>query len=68
MNMNNVKPRVLLVIGLFAIALRTLLQTMVDRAHRTTGMTDFLLGIVLGIGIGLIGIAIWRMRRPHHFV
>jgi hypothetical protein len=66
--MNNMKPRVLLVLGLFAMAIRSLLQTLIDRAHRTTGLTDFALGILLGIGIGLVGLAIWRMRRPRHFV
>jgi len=66
--MNNMNPRVLLVLGLFAMAMRSLLQTLIDRAHHTTDLTDFALGILMGVGIGLTGLAIWRMRRPHHFV
>jgi hypothetical protein len=66
--MNNIKPRVLFVAGLFVMAIHSLLRTLIDRAHHTTDSTDFALGILMGIGIGLVCLAIWRMRRPRHFV
>ena len=57
------KNKTLLVLGLGAIALRSLLQTLVDRAGRSTDFTDFAFGVLFGLGIGLVILFVWRMRK-----
>lgn len=52
-----------IVLGLWALALRSILQTALDRSGRTTNLTDFALGLLMGIGIGLVGLGIWRRKR-----
>lgn len=57
------KNKTLLVLGLGAIALRSLLQTLVDRAGRSTDLTDFAFGLLFGLGIGLVILFVWRLRK-----
>ena len=55
--------KTLLVLGTAALALRGLLQTLVDRAGRSTDFTDFAFGVLFGVGIGLVMLFVWRMRK-----
>jgi hypothetical protein len=57
------KQKTLLILGLTALALRGLLQTLVDRAGRSTDFTDFAFGVLFGVGIGLVILFVWRLRK-----
>ena len=57
------KNKTLLVLGIAALALRGVLQTLVDRAGRSTDFTDFAFGVLFGVGIGLLILSVWRMRK-----
>ena len=55
--------RALLCTGLWAMAVRSVLQTLLDRSGHSTDGTDFALGVLFGVGLGLIVWAIWRNGR-----
>ena len=55
--------KTLLILGTAALALRGLLQTLIDRAGRSTDFTDFAFGALFGVGIGLVILFVWRMRK-----
>ena len=55
--------KTLLVLGTAALALRGLLQTLVDRGGRSTDFTDFVFGALFGVAIGLVILFVWRMRK-----
>ena len=57
------KNKTLFVLGVAALALRGVLQTLVDRAGRSTDFTDFVFGVLFGLGIGLVILFVWRMRK-----
>ena len=57
------KNKTLFVLGVAALALRGVLQTFVDRAGRSTDFTDFVFGVLFGLGIGLVILFVWRMRK-----
>src|SRR5438132_439539 len=46
-----------------ALTFRGLLQTLVDRGGRSTDFTDFVFGALFGVGIGLVILFVWRMRK-----
>jgi hypothetical protein len=48
--------RVLFFFGAAALALRSGLQVLIDRSGHTTDTTDFLLGVLMGVGIELPGL------------
>ena len=58
-----IQPRALVALGLVIMALRALLQTHVERSGWSSNSTDFALGVMMGVGIGLTLIGIWRKRR-----
>ena len=57
------KNKTLLALGVAALALRGVLQTVIDRAGRSNDLTDFGLGVLFGVGIGLVILFVWRSRR-----
>ena len=58
-----VKNRTLFFFGATAIALRAVLQVLIDRGGHSTGTTDFFLGVLFGVGIGLLMLVAWRSVR-----
>jgi hypothetical protein len=62
---NPMKSKTLFVLGVAALALRGVLQTVVDRAGRSTDFTDFAFGVLFGVGIGLLILCLWRMRPTY---
>jgi pimeloyl-ACP methyl ester carboxylesterase len=56
-------PRALLALGLGILARRAGLQSVVDSLHPESDLTDFALGVVMGIAIGLTLLGLWWMRR-----
>ena len=57
------KNRALFQLGLAAIALRGVLQMLLDRTHHSTDLTDFALGVLFGVGIGMLILFVWRNGR-----
>ena len=53
----------LFVFGAALIALRSVLQTFLDRTHRSNDATDFVMGLLLGVGLGMLLLFVWRLRR-----
>lgn len=68
--LKKIEPRVLIALGLCLLALRAALQTIVERRHSETDLTDFGLGVIMGIGVGLTLVGIWRLKhnRTSHLV
>jgi threonine/homoserine efflux transporter RhtA len=62
-NLNQLKNVTLLRLGFAALALRAVLQTLLDRTHHTTDTTDFFLGVLFGVGLGLLILYFWRNGR-----
>jgi len=50
-------------LGLAAIALRSVLQMLLDRTHHSTDLTEFVLGVLFGAGIGMLMLFVWRNGR-----
>ena len=61
--MNSLKPRTLITVGCSLMAVRSVLQTLVDRSGHSTDLTDFGLGMLMGVGIALTLLGIWRNGR-----
>jgi len=57
----NFDNRVLLIAGAGFTSLRIVLQRILDRAGRSTDATDFLMGLLLGVGIGCLLLFVWRL-------
>jgi NhaP-type Na+/H+ or K+/H+ antiporter len=55
--------RVLFIAGSAIIALRFVLQRVLDRAGVSTDVTDFVMGLLLGVGIGCLILFVWRMGK-----
>jgi hypothetical protein len=55
--------RLLFVAGAAITALRFVLQRVLDRAGVSTDVTDFVMGLVLGVGFGCLILFVWRMGR-----
>jgi hypothetical protein len=53
----------LIALGLCLIAAGNVLRLVLDRAGRGTDLTDFALGVLFGIGLGILLLAVWRTRR-----
>jgi hypothetical protein len=60
---NRMQGKELFIGGIALIVLRSILQQMVDRTGRSSDATDFLLGILFGVGIGLLMLFVWRLVR-----
>lgn len=63
MTSHRFKPKTVLLSGLWLMALRSALQTWFDRAGHSSDLSDFLLGVLFGIGLGLTLVGMWRNRR-----
>ena len=63
MSLFNAKTSTLFRCGLAALAARGTLQLLLDRTGHSNNLTDFLLGAMLGIGIGLLMIVAWQSGR-----
>ena len=50
----------LMCFGLAAMALRSVLQTILDRNGLSNDVTDFCLGMLMGVGMGTTLLFIWR--------
>ncbi len=57
------KTGTLLRIGLAALALRGGLQLLLDHTGHSSNLTDFALGVMLGLGATLLLIVAWRNGR-----
>jgi hypothetical protein len=57
------KHAALVVSGTACFAVWMTLQTFIQRSGRATDLTDFALGVLFGIGVGLMGLAAWRIGR-----
>lgn len=64
--MSSLKPKTLISIGLVLMALRNVLQTVADRSGHSADWSDFLLGILMGLGIALALLGLWRNGRRGH--
>jgi hypothetical protein len=60
---NGTKNGKLLVGGIALIALRSIVQPLIDKSGHANDITDLALGLLLGIGFGLIGLFVWRLGR-----
>lgn len=56
-------PKHLIQIGLAILALIPLLQRLVSRSVYASDLSDFALGVLLGVGLGVTLIGLWRDRR-----
>jgi hypothetical protein len=56
-------PRALIALGLSLLAIRAALQGLVDRIGPHRDFTDFALGLLFGIGLGVSILGMWRMKR-----
>jgi hypothetical protein len=61
--LNRFKTATLFRLGLAALALRGVLQLLVNRAGHSSDITDFALGMLFGVGAGLLMIVAWRNGR-----
>lgn len=59
----NLDNRLLLIVGIAFIALRSVLQLMIDRGGHSNDVTDFAMGLLLGVGIGTLSLFVWRFSR-----
>ena len=64
--MRSLGPKTLVSLGLLVMALRGVLQFLVDRGGHSTDLSDPLLGALFGIGLGLTLHGMWRSRRGSH--
>jgi hypothetical protein len=53
----------LVVLGLCLIAGGNVFRLVLDRAGRGTDLTDFALGVLFGIGVGILLLVVWRTGR-----
>jgi hypothetical protein len=60
---NRFKNSTLLWLGLGLMAIRANLQVLVDRTSHSNDLTDFALGVLMGLGAGLTMLAVWRIGR-----
>jgi len=57
------KANRLMCLGLAAMALRTVLQTILDRTGHSNNATDFALGALMGVGMAMTLLFVWRNGR-----
>ena len=57
------KNKALFQLGLAAIALRSVLQMLLDRTHHSNDFTDFALGVLFGAGLGMLILFLCRNGR-----
>jgi uncharacterized membrane protein YidH (DUF202 family) len=55
--------KILVFAGLMVAALAAVLRQLNVRGGHATDLSDFRLGVLVGIGIGLILLGLWRHRR-----
>jgi hypothetical protein len=53
----------LIVLGLCLIAAGNVFRLVLVRTGRATDLTDFALGVLFGIGLGILLLVLWRTRR-----
>ncbi len=63
MSFFNAKTSTLFRCGLAALAARGTLQLILDRTGHSNNVTDFVLGMLMGIGIALLLIVAWQDGR-----
>ena len=63
MFLHHAKTSTLLRLGLAILALRGVLQLLIDRNGHSNNITDFALGVLFGVGAGLLMIVAWRSGR-----
>jgi hypothetical protein len=59
-------PKHLIQIGLAILALNPLLQRLVSRSAYASDLSDFALGLLFGVGLGVTLLGLWRDRRDGH--
>ncbi len=60
---NGFKTSTIFRLGLGALALRSVLQLLLDRTGHSNNVTDFALGVLFGLAVGLLMIVAWRNGR-----
>lgn len=63
LHLNRIKTSTLFCLGVAAVAFRSVLQLLLDRTGHSNNITDFILGMLFGLGIGLLMIVAWRSGR-----
>ena len=63
MSLLNAKTSTLFCCGVAALAVRGTLQLLLDRTGHSNNVTDFFLGVIFGIGIGLLILVAWQSSR-----
>jgi NhaP-type Na+/H+ or K+/H+ antiporter len=61
----NFDNRLLFVLGAAFTSLRIVLQQLLDRAGKSNDTTDFVMGLLLGLGIGCLILFTWRLGRQN---
>ncbi|MGZ4778342.1 MAG: hypothetical protein ACXV5L_04050 [Thermoanaerobaculia bacterium] len=63
MLLNRTKTSTLFTLGLALMAVRGVLQLLIDRTGHSNNITDFALGLMFGLGAGLLLLVAWRNGR-----
>lgn len=61
--MHSLGSKTLVLLGMIVMALSTVLRQLAVRGGHATDLSDFSLGLIAGIGLGLTLLGIWRNRR-----
>jgi hypothetical protein len=56
-------PKHLIWIGLVILTLHPLLQRLVGHSAYASDLSDFALGVLFGVGVGVALLGLWRDRR-----
>jgi hypothetical protein len=60
-----VNNRVLFMTGSSLVALQIVARVLIGRTIGANDGTDFVMGVLLGVGLGLLLLCLWRLRRDH---
>lgn len=61
--MHSLGSKILVLLGLIVMTLGIFLRQLAVRGGQATDVSDFRLGVVIGIGLALALLGIWRNRR-----
>ncbi|MGA7617349.1 MAG: hypothetical protein WBX15_19465 [Thermoanaerobaculia bacterium] len=61
-----IRTEALFFFGALTLAVWSTLQHFIDRSGHGTNTTDFLLGFLFGVSVGLLMLTAWRIGRRRH--